>query len=206
MHTFIYENDYSIPDMLCDEIIYKYEQNKHLHYEGMTLGGVQTKIKDTKDYLIPKCTHENDEWYKIERFLYKELKHNFEKYKDFINNNIQYKSEYNYNSSYKLLDYEHHIDHFMIQKYTKGIGKYIYHHDFLNDIKNKRHRIVTFLWYLNDVEEGGETEFWGTYKIKPKRGKLIFFPSSWCFPHRGNMPLSSDKYIITGWFYENGIY
>jgi hypothetical protein len=23
----------------------------------------------------------------------------------------------------------------------------------------------------------------------------------WCFPHRGNIPISSDKYIITGWLY-----
>ena len=90
----------------------------------------------------------------------------------------------------------------MIQKYKKFQGKYTYHHDFYNDYESKRHRTVTYLWYLNDVEEGGETEFWGSYNIKPKKGKLIFFPATWCFPHRGKMPISSDKYIITGWFYE----
>jgi hypothetical protein len=202
MNFFIYENDYSIPDILCDEVIKKYEKNKDFHYDGLTHGGVQKHIKDTKDFIIPKCLNETEEWYKIENFLYKELKKNFEIYKKNLSNNIEYKPENNNNNLHKILDSENHIDAFMVQKYTKCVGKYIYHHDFHNDFNNKRHRTVTFIWYLNDVEEGGETEFWGTYKIKPKKGKLVFFPASWCFPHRGKMPISSDKYIITGWFYE----
>ena len=204
MNFFIYENDYSMPDILCDEIIKKYEKNKDFHYEGLTHGGVQKYIKDTKDFIIPKCLNETEEWYKIENFLYKELKKNFEIYKKNLSNNIEYKPENNHNILHKILDADQHIDCFMAQKYTKCIGKYIYHNDFHNDFNNKRYRTVTFIWYLNDVEEGGETEFWGTYKIKPKKGKLVFFPASWCFPHRGKMPISSDKYIITGWFYEKG--
>ena len=64
-------------------------------------------------------------------------------------------------------------------------------------------RHLTFLWYLNDVEEGGETEFWGQYGIKPEAGKLILFPASWTFPHKANVPISSDKYIITGWLWQH---
>ena len=61
-------------------------------------------------------------------------------------------------------------------------------------------------WYLNDVEDGGETEFCGDFTIRPEVGKLIFFPASWCYPHRGKMPISGDKYIITGWLHINNIY
>ena len=64
-------------------------------------------------------------------------------------------------------------------------------------------RKLTFLWYINDVEEGGETEFFGNHKIKPEAGKLILFPASWTFPHCGKMPISDDKYIITGWLWEH---
>ena len=204
MQHYIYENDYSIPELLCDQIIHKYEQNKDFHYQGLTHGGVQKNIKNTRDFIIPKCENETDEWYKIERFLYKELKHNFEKYKSEINKNNAYKIENN-NNVYKILESDQHIDSFMIQKYCNKIGKYTYHNDFHSDYEKKRYRTVTYLWYLNDVEEGGETEFWGSYKIKPKKGKLIFFPAVWCFPHRGIMPLSNDKYIITGWFYQTDI-
>jgi hypothetical protein len=54
--------------------------------------------------------------------------------------------------------------------------------------------------YLNDVEEGGETEFlYQGLKIKPEKGTLVVWPSSYTHVHRGNPPYSNDKYIITGW-------
>jgi hypothetical protein len=66
-----------------------------------------------------------------------------------------------------------------------------------NSIKS---RLLTFIWYLNTVENGGETEFFnGRIKIKPEKGKLLLFPSTWTYNHKGNIPISSDKYIVTGW-------
>jgi hypothetical protein len=48
---------------------------------------------------------------------------------------------------------------YQIQKYFKNDGFYIWHQDFcINSIKSSR--ILTFLFYLNDVEEGGETFFY----------------------------------------------
>ena len=93
------------------------------------------------------------------------------------------------------------LNGFMIQKYNKNTGKYIYHHDF--SVEKDNYRVITYLWYLNDVEEGGETEFFGHENqcIKPEKGKLILFPASPFYPHRGKVPINSDKYIITGWFY-----
>ena len=51
------------------------------------------------------------------------------------------------------------------------------------------------------MDEGGETQFWDNYKVKPQKGKLVLFPASWTYPHSGLMPISHDKYIITGWIY-----
>ena len=62
--------------------------------------------------------------------------------------------------------------------------------------------VITYIFYLNDVEEGGETEIRRKCKIKSKAGKLLLFPSCWTFPHRGVMPISDNKYIITGWLYQ----
>jgi hypothetical protein len=52
---------------------------------------------------------------------------------------------------------------------------------------------------LNDVYEGGETEFVDGTLIKPERGKLIIFPAYWNYHHQGRPPISNTKYIVTGW-------
>lgn len=62
-------------------------------------------------------------------------------------------------------------------------------------------RIVTYMLYLNDVEEGGETEFlYQGIRLKPRTGKLVFFPCGFTFPHRGNPIYKGEKYIVTGWY------
>ena len=54
--------------------------------------------------------------------------------------------------------------------------------------------------YLNDVEEGGETEFLHqSVRVKPKTGRIVFWPAGYPFVHRGNPPLKGEKYIMTGW-------
>jgi Rps23 Pro-64 3,4-dihydroxylase Tpa1-like proline 4-hydroxylase len=200
MTKYIYICKYSLPDVLCDEIITLYE-NEGTRYKGVTFSGVNTTIKDTTDFIIPK---NNSTWNKIERFLYKELYNNLSKYIQNLRES-NYESDKNNQKILQIFDKEIlHIDNLMCQKYNKGTGKYIYHNDFLSDYKNKRHRVITYLWYLNDVIEGGETEFFGNFNIQPKKGQLIFFPASWCFPHRGKIPISDNKYIITGWFYQTG--
>jgi hypothetical protein len=61
-------------------------------------------------------------------------------------------------------------------------------------------RIGVWTVYLNDVEEGGETEFLHQLKrIKPKKGTLCIFPASYTHVHRGNTPFTGEKYIMTGW-------
>lgn len=61
-------------------------------------------------------------------------------------------------------------------------------------------RVVSFILYLNDIAEGGETEFlYYPKRIKPETGTMILFPAGYSHTHRGNPPISNEKYIITGW-------
>ncbi len=54
--------------------------------------------------------------------------------------------------------------------------------------------------YLNDFEEGGETEFfYQNKKLKPTGGQLVFAPSHFTHTHKGHVPISNDKYILTSW-------
>lgn len=92
-----------------------------------------------------------------------------------------------------------------IQKYDKGVGGYYHWHSEnypqANDPKaDALHRVLLFMYYLNDVTEGGETEFfYQDKKFKPKKGQLLIAPSGFTHTHKGSVPISDDKYILTSW-------
>jgi len=59
-------------------------------------------------------------------------------------------------------------------------------------------RYMVFLWYLNDVVEGGETELPDLgIKGQARAGRLLMFPPYWMFQHVGRPPVSNDKYIVS---------
>jgi Rps23 Pro-64 3,4-dihydroxylase Tpa1-like proline 4-hydroxylase len=204
---YIYTKQNSISRELCNKIISMYE-SQNGKYEGVTACGLNKDVKDTTDFIIPKTC---DKWSKIDDFLQRELTTNVRTYINNITTNIT-NGINNYADHVKSQVFQYSIfstdrlslDTILIQRYYKGKGKYIKHHDFAIKWDEKKHRVVTFLWYLNDVTDGGETEFWHNHKITPEAGKLILFPACWSFPHAGLMPISHDKYIITGWLYLSG--
>jgi hypothetical protein len=194
---FIYSNPNSLSKELCSEIISKYEESKE-KYDGMTLGGVNRDVKYTKDLIL-----RSEEWDRITSTLRNELHLNLKTFLKQLNNVEDFKSSNNHSTynDFRINFPNITTDSFMAQKYTANQGRYVYHNDSMIEWDNKRKRFMTYLWYLNDVTEGGETVFDGKYQVKPTAGKLILFPASWTFPHCGKMPVSSDKYIITGWIY-----
>jgi hypothetical protein len=199
LENYFYINKNSISKELCNDIIHMFEEDSN-RYEGVTAGGIQKNVKDTLDLQIPK--NANSKWSKTREFLEKELEKNIKNYVKNINDAMETCEESSSNK-YKVFNNFVTFDTIQMQRYTKQKGRYVYHQDFSADWTNKKYRVITFLWYLNDVYEGGETEFWTTYKVKPEAGKLLFFPATWTYPHRGMMPISNDKYIITGWLYVN---
>ncbi|TGD74792.1 2OG-Fe(II) oxygenase [Mangrovimicrobium sediminis] len=69
------------------------------------------------------------------------------------------------------------------------------HYDSLGPVSN---RFLVFLWYLNDVERGGETDFMDLgVKVPPRQGTMVIFPPYWMYRHRGCVPESGDKYILS---------
>jgi hypothetical protein len=98
-----------------------------------------------------------------------------------------------------LKEYGPHASYaYKIQKTEVGQGYHIWHSETTE--RTLCHRILAWTLYLNDVEEGGETEFlYYSKRIKPKAGTLIIWPAGLTHTHRGNPPLSNTKYIVTGW-------
>jgi len=69
------------------------------------------------------------------------------------------------------------------------------HFDSLGEVCN---RYLVFLWYLNDVAEGGETEFPDLgVSVAPRAGRMLMFPPYWMYQHVAHPPQSNDKYIIS---------
>jgi hypothetical protein len=92
----------------------------------------------------------------------------------------------------------HHSYGNKVQRTDIGQGYHVWHYE--SSDRESSTRLLAYILYLNDVEEGGETEFlYGMKRYKPEQGTLIIFPAAFTHTHRGNPPLSNSKYIITGW-------
>lgn len=105
-----------------------------------------------------------------------------------------------YRDKYSVLsDYDNHtIYTYKIQRTEPTGGYHIWHSE--DGSKEFSRRTGVYILYLNDVEEGGETEFlYFSKRVKPKKGRLMIFPPNYPWAHRGNPPLSGVKYILTGW-------
>lgn len=58
-------------------------------------------------------------------------------------------------------------------------------------------RALAMIFYLNSVEEGGETLFPAlNLAVKPTQGSVLIFPPYWNFPHQALPPVSGDKYTL----------
>jgi hypothetical protein len=88
------------------------------------------------------------------------------------------------------------IEDLRIKRYRAGADeKFEPHFDSMDD---KANRYLVFLWYLNDVAEGGETAFLNLdRRVAARTGRLLMFPPYWMFQHAGLAPISNDKYIVS---------
>lgn len=190
MNKFIWEKQNALSSEFCNEVIYKFERDLR-KLPGKTLGGLSEKKKSV-DLAITNLKG----WENIDKVFCDSLTQGVIEYRNYISENLQ-----------GCLDGLNLNDTgYQIQRTIGGEGYYHWHHDFTRDNFNGT-RWATFIWYLNDVDLGGETEFIDGTKIKPEEGKLIFFPATWDFVHRGIMPPKGIvKYLCTGWLYHYDSY
>lgn len=104
------------------------------------------------------------------------------------------------------------IQHYRVGNQFKPHHDFFHPHDFENYAGKNSHykgqRTWTFTVYLNDVVEGGETEFVEMgLKIKPKRGMAVVWnnllengDTNQRTLHCGKPVIRGEKYIITKWF------
>ena len=109
----------------------------------------------------------------------------------------------NYTKHYPSLDVEVYkqplyIRQLRLQKTLPGEGYHVWHYE--ADTIDTCKRLCAWSVFLNNVEEGGETEFLHQHKrYSASRGDILIWPSTYTHTHRGNTPLSNEKYLLTGW-------
>lgn len=92
--------------------------------------------------------------------------------------------------------YRPRIDKLTMKKYRANSGDgFQPHFDSVDEVAG---RYLVFLWYLNDVAEGGATRFVDLdVEVRPRAGRLLVFPPYWMFQHVGSPAASNDKYILS---------
>ena len=170
----VYEN--SIEPEICDFLITVFDQSSNLHESVKNEG----KPNFTQ-FNLTKYADATNELNSIHKHLIKTVYKYRDIYYDFVDS--------------RVFPSEHAFEQFRIKKYNVGGEDRFDTHVDVKDYSSSR-RFLSFFWYLNDVEEGGETEF-AFDSIKPKKGSLVVFPPLWLFPHKGNPPISGPKYLLS---------
>jgi hypothetical protein len=87
-----------------------------------------------------------------------------------------------------------------LQKTPIGGGFHNWHCE--NAAGTENDRVLVWTIYLNSLPDGeGETEFLHYGKrIQPCKGDILIFPAYFMHVHRGNPPITTEKYIATGWW------
>ena len=169
---------------LCDELINYFELNIKRQKKGVTSSGLNLDIKKSIDIsIIP-----NEIKLPENEVLYSYFEALFLCHKDYL---LQWPFLASFASSVE-------IGSFNIQRYQAG--------EHFQKIHSERtsisslHRILAWMTYLNDVDEGGTTYFEHyDLEIKPRKGLTLIWPAEWTHAHKGSVLHSGSKYIITGW-------
>ncbi|WP_419147301.1 2OG-Fe(II) oxygenase [Pseudoalteromonas 'SMAR'] len=219
MSDFIRVYDNALSSEFCDEFVKTFEQSPHLT-PGTTSGGVDLSKKVSHDLYLNSYPDYAKQLQHIQQVTAKHLFNYLEEHFFMLIGAFGLKVYHP--KTGKPVDLT--IDNFaevgkpqlpvlaqqlfrlgaiQAQRYQVNKGGYPYWHSEVypqHDHNEALHRVLLFMFYLNDVEEGGETEFYyQNRKIAPKRGSMVIAPGYFTHTHRGNMPISNDKYILTSW-------
>lgn len=179
--SFIFEKQAALPSFLCDNMIERFEQHAEDQYQGRAGFDqlLNDRLKKTTDLIVSGKPH----WQDVDNNLFRSLAMALNEFREAFPYfaNMQRFQDMGYN----------------LQRYQAG--EYYHWHVDADNLQLASRQLVA-LWYLNDVEHGGETEFLHqSIKVRPQQGKLILFPPFWTHEHRAVTIEKGVKYIATTW-------
>lgn len=179
----------------CNDIIKKFEDHIDITSQGVTGRGVDLDIKNSKDLNITQV----EGWEKEDELFFNIINSSMKQYYDYINSkhNLSF-----FTTKERLIIYPQRETitdtGYQIQKTEPGKG-YVWHHD--GQFDQFKTRELTYILYLNDVDEGW-TQFYNGNQVSPRAGRVIIFPATWTYIHQGYPP-KQTKYLMTGWLHAN---
>jgi len=180
----VYDNFISKEE--CDEVIKWYEQQHNFHNTLTRLQDENVPVTKKQDQLIFAQPTNFEIWWQD----FKSVMTNFKSVLD------HYVGETGIQEIYGTPLY---FSQLRVQKTLPTQGYHIWHIEHAQGFHSEP-RALAFTIYLNDVEEGGETEFLHFSKrVQPKTGRVVIWPAGFPYVHRGNPPLAGEKYILTSW-------
>ncbi|MGM0429185.1 MAG: 2OG-Fe(II) oxygenase [Pseudomonadota bacterium] len=219
MNDFIETYDNALSNELCQKLIDVFEQSPHT-FDGRTGGGVDTEKKVSTDLSLNAHPEYQELLLKIQQTTARYALEYFKKYRFALigpvaltlqhpktkqpvaltNDNFD---EVAKDNEMAIMQKLFRVGAIQMQRYRKGKGNYNYWHCEAYPQKGSTeplHRALLFMYYLNDVDDGGETDFYYQDRsLKPKAGQMVIAPAYFTHTHRGRMPVSNDKYILTSW-------
>lgn len=169
---------------ICDELIQFFEAHQEKQKQGVTLEGLNPKLKNSLDLSISPADMNQPSHKAIKRYI-----------GQLYNCYMDYTKQWPFlGKTFPTLD----IGRFNLQKYNPG-GHFAHIHSERTDMASL-HRLFAFMTYLNDDFEDGETHFiHQQLKVKPEKGKTLIWPAEWTHAHAGEVVNAGSKYIATGW-------
>lgn len=200
---FIKKYDNYLSHEACDYIVNILNTRKDLLYEGTTTGGKRKDLKVSKDLNLIDIKDDpilsNEVLPAMRAGITKALLH-YNREHAIVPNHMKL---VDIDNKTLLEVLKHHMildgDAALCHVWKKKEGHYNWHMDLGPSITASA-RVLVCMYYLNDVTEGGETEFYyQNIESKPTKGSLMLFPADWTHLHRGKPPISNTKYICNFW-------
>jgi hypothetical protein len=176
LNDLVQVHDDVLDSSTCNSIIELFESNSDKHERVE-----QDNRPNFTQFNLTENKTISDKAEQIHNFLISKVFEHKKKYYEFVDS--------------RCFPLQHAFEQFRIKRYLNDGNDMFDTHVDVNDHESSR-RFLSFLWYLNDVNEGGETVF-EDFSIKPKTGRMLVFPPLWMFPHKGNAPISNSKYILS---------
>lgn len=219
MDDFIEVYDGAISPKDCKTIIEKFERSPH-RTPGVVANGLKKDKKDSTDITIS----DYPDWKNIDDNLtncvYSYIEKYINKYRVLLAGAMMHTVSHPLSGGRTeitlenfdevgvpylplLVRHAYRLGRINVQKYDRSKGGYHHWHSEIYqdaDSIEPLERVLLFQFYLNDVQDGGETDFmYQSRRISARTGRLVIAPAGFTHTHKGHIPQSHDKFVATSW-------